>query len=180
MTSIKILFIFWFCILPFLTSIPCRVMGRVAEAYPATYGEKWAFAQGYLDGALKVSWDVPPQPEHVLSAPGLEPRTLRCSAQSPLSFYFVSFYVIVIFLELHSTAQQRLLELKDSSLVFSMNDHAVLSVPGRHEWWKTKKRGGGRENVGRAIMLLFNPLKVETHHSDTTCTNDSCSVFIKL
>lgn len=111
-------------------------MGRVAEAYPATYGEKGAFAQGYLDGALKVSWDVPPHHQntfYVLSAPGLEPRTLRCSAQSPLLFYFVSFYVIVIFLELHSTAQQMLLDLKDSSLVFSMTDHDVLSVPGKHE-----------------------------------------------
>lgn len=100
-------------------------MGRDAGAYPATYGQKWAF--GGLDTLLKgtstMLWKCPGTSPHnrtfyVLSAPGLELRTLRCSAQS-LLFYFVSFYGIVIFLELHSTVQQRLLEVKDSSLVFS-------------------------------------------------------------
>lgn len=43
---------------------------------------------------------------------------------------------------------------------------------------KNKRAEGGRKR--RAIILLFNPLKVETHQSETTCANDSCSAFIKL
>lgn len=40
--------------------------------------------------------------------------------------------------------------------------------------------GGGGGGEGGPIILLFNPLKVEAHQSETTCSNDSCSAFIKV
>lgn len=39
---------------------------------------------------------------------------------------------------------------------------------------------GGKRLEGGPIIVLFNPLKVEGHQSETTCSNDSCSAFIKV
>lgn len=72
-----------------------------------------------------------------------------------------------------------------------MIDNAVRSVPAsmndenldeeEREAGEGEERGwgeGGRK--GGPIILLFNPLKVEAHQSETTCSNDWCSAFIKV
>lgn len=43
-----------------------------------------------------------------------------------------------------------------------------------------RQEGGREEREGGPIILLFNPLKVEAHQSESPCSNDSCSAFIKV
>lgn len=139
-----------FCIFLFLTALLLGSWGGLLEPISATYGKRWAFGCSILCSRVPQRCS-----ESVLGCPPTTRTPMFClhpglnqdpPLLSPVSYLFVSFYVIGIFLELRSTVQHWLLELKDSSLVFSMTDHAVLSVPGKHEWWKTKKkRGGGRE-----------------------------------
>lgn len=57
-------------------------------------------------------------------------------------------------------------------------DNAVHSVPVSMNDENRRNGRGWRE--GGSIILLFNPLKVEAHPSETTCSNHSCSAFIKV
>lgn len=59
-----------------------------------------------------------------------------------------------------------------------MIDNAVPSVPASMNDENLEEEE--REVGGGAIILLFHPLKVEAHQSETTCSNDSCSAFIKV
>lgn len=43
-----------------------------------------------------------------------------------------------------------------------------------------KERGREKGWEGGPIILLFNPLKVEAHQSESPWSNDSCSAFIKV
>lgn len=46
---------------------------------------------------------------------------------------------------------------------------------------ESRGRGGERKKLeGGPIILLFNPLKVEAHQSESTYSNDSCLAFIKV
>lgn len=117
------------------------------EPIPATCGGKvsiWGF-DTLLKGTLTVLWKCPgTAPYYLMFCLHVGLNQEPSAAQPSLLFY-----LFILFLFMFFRVALRHLELKDSSLVLSLTDHAVLSVPGNHEWWKPKKKevegeGGGQ------------------------------------